>query len=270
MALVRAKYPVAPPATQRESTLLDVAHGESGGFELQDGNGLYDSYHCMLFGSAADFCAPNNKTLDDQSPLWVDGIRFAAYGGVTCKAVGLDQARIQAEVDRVFSLGESNAVEQALMVQRFRADTEVPSRWAAATDLTPAGGAVSPKVGLAVLEDHAATLYVGQPVIHVSVDIGSLLLADVAVKEGGIVMSKLGSKIAVGAGYSTINTSPAGVAAPAGEKWVYASGEVTYIASEKISHLAFEQSNNDVVVLAERAYIAAVECFTAAVRVKVE
>jgi hypothetical protein len=270
MALTRAAYPVAPPAMQRESTLLDVAHGESGSFDLHDGNGLYDSFHCMQFGQAADFCAPNVKDLDEQAPMWVDGIRFAAYGGVGCKAVGLDMKRMESEVARVFALGESAAVEQALMVQRFRDDTSPDNRWDPAVDLTPAGGAVSPKAGLAYLEDYAATVYVGTPVIHVPIAIGSLLLADVAEMQAGIVRSKLGSKIAVGAGYSMTNTSPAGVAAPAGEKWVYASGEVTYMNSEAIRHLAFEQTNNEVVVLAERAYIAAVECFTAAIRVKVE
>jgi hypothetical protein len=266
------EYPIAPTATKRRGTLLDAAT-LSDRFTRLDGVALFDSYNCLTFDARADYCAPNSKDLD-QGAGWIDGFRFAAYGGVTCRTIGLDQSRMESEIARAFATGESTAVEMAMMEIGFRASAgtaEVPGTWSAPTDITPAGGAVAPAVGFALLEEYAAGVYVGAPTIHSPISIASIILATDGLNlDGDVLRTGLGSKVAAGAGYGKVNTSPAGVAAAAGVRWVYATGEVLVARSEEISVVSVDTTNNDVVALAERGYVVAYDCFAAAIQVKVE
>lgn len=195
-----------------------------------------------------------------------DAFSFAAYAGQVCKGIGYDEGSL-AEVQATFEANESVAVERALMQQRFVQNGVI---WAAPVDLTPAGGAVQPEVGLAILEGHASWNYAGSPTIHAPRSIGSLILARAAVeRQGNVFLSKQGSKVASGGGYENPNQSPAGVAAPAGEKWMYASGEVSVYRGPVEAHNQMNRDTNEVFSLVERQYTVAVDCYTAAVRVKV-
>jgi hypothetical protein len=193
-------------------------------------------------------------------PAWIDGITFAVYGGVTCKGPGVwgnEDALKQA-----FLIGESVGVERALMQQRFTNP--------AATDVTPSGGAVDPTVGLALLEMAAACTYAGLPTIHSPRGITTLLSRNGAVtRAGNLITSVNGSKIASGGGYGCPNNGPSGAAPAAGEMWMYASGEVVVARGDLVVQQAMDQSTNDILTLVERLYVAAVDCFVAAVRVKV-
>lgn len=258
-------YPVAPAITSFTSSLLDVA-AVTDNFAWLDGADLFDSYNCMKFQATANFCAPSVKTFSNVAG-WQQGFRFAAYGGVKCSTVGLDMARQESEVRRVFEAGESTAVERAMMATRFKANGTL---WGAPVDITPAGGAVKPAVGVALLEGFGGDNYVGMPTIHMPRTIGSLLMGvQGAAFDGTVLQTKLGSKIAVGVGYDFPNNGPTGAAAPTGEKWIYATGEVVIGRSDVIVQQVVDPQNNDVYVLAERGYIAAVDCFAAAVRVQV-
>jgi hypothetical protein len=266
MTVQVARYPVAPAVDGLKGTLLDAANVGTE-WEWLNGDDLFESYNCLTFGAAANFCAPNSKTFP-QAPNWVDGAQFAAYGGLSCRALGIDLDRARSEVERVFGEGEARAVERGLMEKRFRADPG--ARWGAPTDLTPAGGAVSPAVGIALLESYAATNYVGVPTLHMPRAIASLRGQVSALEwDGPVLRTFLGSKVAAGGGYDLVNYGPAGAAAPAGEKWVYGTGEVVVARSAVEVREAIDQENNDVYVLAERGYIVAVDCFAAAVRVTV-
>lgn len=216
---------------------------------------------------------PTVKTFNELGG-YQDGLRFVVYGGIKCRSVGFDEAEAVSEVRRVFEAKESVGVARELAAQRFIASA---SNWAAPTDVTPAAGAVSPKVGLALLEQAAGATYAGTPTIHVPRSVGALLWESVPLNErGGIYYSPQGSKIASDAGYGIANKSPAGVAAPAGEAWLYATGEVSIVRGElQGPHFALSQGqsgidDNEVRVLVERPYVAWVDCFAAAVRVKVE
>lgn len=268
--MVTATYPVAPEVTPREGTLLDTATVIEG-IGWLDGADLWQSFGGMKFGQSALFCAPNTKDLDNNEADWVSGFRMAAYGGVTCKAVGMVMAEQEASIREVFERGESTAVERALMDVRFRAAAgENAGRWDTPTDITPAGGAVKPGVGVALLEGFFSSVYTGAPTIHMPVVIASLLLGvDGATLDGGVIRSKLGSKIVAGAGYDYPNNSPAGAAAPTGERWVYASGAVVVGRGPTEVRQTFEQTNNDVIVLGERAYVVAVDGPVVALRVTV-
>ena len=267
--MVTATYPVAPEVTPLKGTLLDVATVRDG-IAWMDGNDLWASSAAMQFGAAPVFCGVNAKDLDNNEVDWVSGIQFGAYGGFTCKPIGTDLAEMESVVREGFLRGESTAVERALMTQRFIADPETPDRWAAPVDITPAGGAVKPALGVALLEGFYPTVYTGSPVIHMPRAIASLLLGvDGVSMNGDVIETKLGSKVAAGAGYDYPNVGPTGVNAPDGEKWLYATGAVYLGRGDMTVQAGFDQSTNDAVILGERAYIAAVDGPVVAVRVQV-
>lgn len=195
-----------------------------------------------------------------------DGIMFAGYAGHVCKSVGYEEDSLD-ELKRVYQANESQAIERALMQQRFVVNGTV---WAAATDLTPAGGAVTAVQGLALLEGHASWNYAGVPTIHAPRSVGSLLTQGGSVlRNGDALYSVLGAKVAAGAGYEQPNTGPTGSAPAAGEKWMYASGEVVIAMSDIVAQNTMNRDTNERFSLVERMYVAAVDCYTAAVRVKV-
>jgi len=208
---------------------------------------------------------PANKTFE--APGWQDGFRFAVYGGIKCKGPGFDMAEAETKTRAAFEAMESVGVERALMNTRFVDG----AAWDPATDLTPAGGAVSAAIGLAMLEGDAACRYAGTPIIHAPRAVASLLTGfqGSVVREGNRLETKLGSLVAAGGGYACPNSSPLGAAPAAGEAWMYASGAVSVARGELLIKSDIDRDQNDVYVLAERAYVAAVDCYTAAVRVKV-
>src|ERR1044072_7022859 len=272
--VTKVEYPVAPTVTPLRGTLLDVATLVPQ-FAWLDGNGLFDSYNCMTFRESTDFCAPSSKDLD-QTAIWQDGFRFAVYGGLTCKRIGLDPARMKSEAQRVFEQGEAVAVEQALMAQRFVENIETApdpdvTHWLPPEDIAPSGGAASPAVGVALLEGYAASAYVGVPTLHLPRTVASLMLSTQGLAfSGNALTTPLGSKGAAGGGYDVANPAPDGVAADEGTYWLYATGEVIVSRADLTVADAFDTTENDVYVLVERPYMAAVDCFTAAVQVTLE
>jgi hypothetical protein len=196
-------------------------------------------------------------------PGWMDGVRFAVYGGAKCKPVGSELGHSLSEVERAFLANESVGVERALMTQRLVGGGTFP----ATTDLTPGATSLTPAEGLALLENYAAGMYAGVPTIHVSRGVGSLLFTQQAIERNGAqFFTKQGSKVASGGGYGNTNLGPGGTPAAAGTSWMYATGEVVIARGDMISAASLDQATNEPVVLAERAYVAAVDCFVAAVK----
>lgn len=201
-----------------------------------------------------------------EGPLWQDGIRFAVYGGLLCKSPGWDPAEGEKQLLSNFLVAESVGVERALMQTRFTG----LAGGSIATDLTPAGGAVDPTVGMAILEGHASCNYGGVPTIHAPRSIGLLLFRNGgAVRVGNRFYSAQGANLASGAGYECPNNSPANTAPPADERWMYASGGVVLARSKVTVVSQIDRVTNDAMVLVERLYVAAVDCYVSAVRVKV-
>jgi hypothetical protein len=107
-----------------------------------------------------------------EKPNWIDGFRFAVYGGITCKGPGFDMSEAETKTVAAFLASESVGVERAMMKTRFVVNG---TSWPAPTDLTPAGGAVTPAQGLAMLEGDASCKYAGAPIIHMARGVASLL-----------------------------------------------------------------------------------------------
>lgn len=268
-------YPVAPPTTPLRGTLLDAAtvRPEPGYRMIADTDELWNSYNCLRFdASTGAWCNAQDPAKSFDIGQWVQGFRFAVYGGVQCQMVGFDIDDARANLRRIFEQGESTGVERAIMRSAFVAGPDLGEGaiWDAPTDITPAGGAVSPVVGVALLEGFMADSYIGVPTLHMPRTIASIFAgSDRIVETGSEFMTKMGSKVAAGAGYDFPNNGPDGLAAPAGEKWLYATGEVLIVPGDIVEAEAPAMVENEYLLLAERPYMAALDCSTVAVRVTV-
>lgn len=207
-------------------------------------------------------------TKTDTAATWQDGIRFAVYGLVKCKPLGTfspnGDTNAEAELRRIFEATESVGVERAIMQQRMIVNG---TAWPAATDITPTPGTpVSPAQALALLEGHAASRYAGVPTIHAPRSIASMLSHLGAIQRvGDAFHSNMGSKVAAGGGYDSPPNGPTGAAPAAGNLWVFATGEVAVARSELLVASSMKYDSNEMYSLAEREYVATVDCYTAAV-----
>lgn len=256
MTLTQMREITAPSVTPRKGTLLDAAT-VTDDYAWMDEAGLFDSYNCLTFLASPEFCAPNDKEFDEGIP-WQSGFRFGAYGGLTCRSIGLDQARMLSEVTRVFNLGEHVAVEQAFVDRLSLTGAAIPDGvdgeplWVAPEALTP--NATTTTEALARLEAHAASSYVGLPTIHMTVSAASYLTGNGRLTwDGNVLRTALGSKVVAGAGYPLGTTT----------QDMYATGEVWLGRSEPIIRQVMAHTANDVYVLAERAYLLAIDCYAA-------
>jgi hypothetical protein len=233
----------APTIEGRKGELLDVARVLDGGAWLEP-TGLFDTFNCLRPTTVAWNCPPSGAKDFTKPPGWVDGTKFFAYLGATCKSVGYDQSEAESEISRVFDLNESFAVEQKFQSGILNGAPAVQV------------GTFPPTAALALLEQDAAEKYAGVPTIHMSRGVASLLssMNVLEVQADGSLRTKLGSKVVAGGGY--VSTA------------MWASGEVTIVRGDKHVDQVFNQSTNEVGTLAERAYIAAADCYTAYVAMK--
>lgn len=260
-----------PTVTALPSRLLDVATVvDRPHLQIGATNAMFSSLRCVTPYGVQWICdveTPDDKTFDD-TPGWQSGAPFIGALGTMCKAIGYDFSEQESLASEAFDESESKFIEASFAAARFHAETDL---WAAPTDVTPTPGtAVTPEVGLALLEGHAALNYAGVPTIHTSRTIVSLLAQDGGVDlNGSVITSELGSKFASGGGYEAL-TGPDEVAPDAGEYWMYATGEVVILRGEKFVRQEMDRSTNEVFILVERPYIGVVDCYAAAVLVKVE
>lgn len=268
----------APVVTPLRSTVLDHATVDEASthFDLVNEAGLWASFNCLDTLVPTALCPEPTEDKVFDFVGWMPGFSFAVYGGVQCNLVGLDEARQQAEVKRVFEANEGLGVERALLANRFveRDDADNTGNqahrqatWDAPVDLTSAV-TVDPKVALSVLEGYARTVYAGQPTLHLPAGAVSLLGSDKIVWEGDKAYTRLGSKVALGGGYDPDYVGWDGT-------WdFYATGEVyvekgpkvdvhTYELTGSAGSTALGLDSNTALTLAERPFRVAVDCFVA-------
>lgn len=284
-----------PTTTPIPSSVIDHATVVTNpAFGLTNNVGLWVSYNCLEMATPTPMC-PDPLMANDGSEAksfqfapWIPGYEFAVYGGVQCSLVGLDEADQKREVERVFRLNEGKAIEQALLANRFVANTaaagtvgNAPTEWDAPVELGEIPGVVA---AIGAMEGYAATIYAGVPTLHMPRAAISLAFAAGAlVERGGKYFTKAGSKVAAGGGYDADGV-------PSGEVDMYVTGEV-YV--ERAGEIDIHQyptgpgfitrqaalpgydegddenlfTDNTMLVLAEQAYRVAVDCFVAKVTV---
>lgn len=257
--IIRPNTVSAPTPEKRKSTLLDVATVVSSTNWLFDGDDLFESINCLTarFWDTDCGATQDGKTFD--GPTWIDSIKAASYMGLKCDPIGIGD--LPNMVGPVFDRIESNGVEQALMERILGVQDDAPA------NATP----VPVEVGIALLEDHAARHYAGLPTLHLTPAAASLYGVHNGALDwdGNILRTKLGSKVAVGGGYSTANQGPEADAPATGNAWLWATGEVVVLQGTIQSHNELNRTNNDNRLLVERDFIVAIDCYAAAVEVEI-
>lgn len=227
----RASIVEAPTPDPRPGELLDVAEVHEG-MAWIDHNDLFTSWNC-LEANWTDVCGTDQtpaKTFG--SPTLVDGAKFAVYLAGECKPLGED---VESNVDRVFDLRESRAVEKRFETLILGSGTPV------------AGSPVSAAHGLAMMENALGDQYAGIGTIHMSPLMATLLLHDGLLEsQGGRFYTQLGTKVVVGTGYSSTV--------------LYGTGDVQIFRGPRVLVPGPDTTNNVQRVLAERAYIVVGDC----------
>jgi hypothetical protein len=266
MAPVAPRLVAAPPVTPLRYGLLDAAVV----VDNPDGHiGLgieWEPEGCDLvfrtLGACIEAASGVDKTINDGIPL-VQADAFAVYNLVRCRPVGVDAAALKERAADGLRLGEGRGVEQAFEEAYF----------ADAVDLTPSGSPVDMVDGLAILEGYAASVYGGNPTIHIPRGIGTALFSRLAILRGSRTLETgQGSLVASGGGY-TGEVGPSAVDADAA--WIFASGTVLAQrnpvqwnpAMAAVMASSEGEVTNDIYVLAERTYAVGYECFLVGVQV---
>lgn len=263
MAVIPAFQAVTPEVAPRRFGLLSV-------IDFTDSNDArflagvdFESKGCVLpVGFAAALCeAQTPKTITDDDAPWSKGFAFTSYILRECRAVG-QWEEFQKRAGALYAAAEQNGIEQALWAYLTAVDTDV-------TDVTPTGGAVTPEIGVALLEGWAGKNYSGDPVIHAPRAVGSTLgTKGVMERHGNKMETTLGATVVSGGGYSKVGPNLA--AEVAGESWLFATGQVVGWRGQMIAKGPFmvqSPRDNTAQALAERPYALAVDCGIAAVRV---
>lgn len=197
---------------------------------------------------------------------FIQGCPFHLYAALDCKTTTLEA--MGAEVRTVFELGEQRAIETEVWnrVLATGATTVLNATSLPADAFTVTGG-------IAALESHMASLYGGRATLHSDRGVAAYAAQNYEIQPGGrIKETVLGSAWAFYGG--SPNTSPAGVAAPSGYAWMYATSQlvirrfpVDVLPDETNQRIRYNPLTNEPYVLAERTYVPSVECVRAAVLV---
>lgn len=229
--IIRGPLVDAPTPAPRRGGLLDVADVREG-MAWMDGNDMFTSWNCVE-AYRTEVCATDQTPAKvPQGPTVVDGVDFAVYLAGRCKPIGFD---IASDVDRVFDLRESRAVEKEFETRVLGSGTLVT------------GTPVSVAHALAMMENALGDMYAGVGTIHISPLVATLLLGDALIEEvNGQFFTKLGTKVVVGTGY--LSTA------------MYGTGDVVVYRSTKVNLEAPGTDTNTVNVLVERAYVVVADC----------
>lgn len=189
---------------------------------------------------------------------------FAVYKGVQCVDMHEDDS---GWAERGLELTEHIAVEQRVMEELLLG----------ATDITPTPGtAISVRHGIALLEGIAAANYGGVPILHMARSTTTIGFSEHVLDHDAdfTVTTMQGALVANGGGYEG-NLSPAGVAAPAGQAWIYVTGAVTVVRTPVVTNRVIPGIDtgghlNLQMALAERLVSVSSECIKYAVLVELE
>ncbi|RJL19341.1 hypothetical protein D5H75_40470 [Bailinhaonella thermotolerans] len=255
-----------PPLTQLPYGLFSAASVEA----AAPGRWLlgveYDTDGCTQAGVIGGWCPedPGDHTMTVPPGVTyptADG--FVVYAGVACKLPGMVEDAGTRAADRL-TLGEQTAVERHVWTTQLAVPAAV-----LATGSETAVGLVD---AVAALERDLGEMFGAVGTLHVPRWlVPHLAAADQIVRDdrAGRLTTVLGTPIAAGAGYP--GTSPSGTAPGAGAAWMYATGPVVVRRGPVVTPAtertgAFDPSNNEVTVRAQRDYVVTTDCVLLAVQ----
>lgn len=287
MAVAPPIYVQAPALTPSRYGLLDAADlvVES---DVHFLNGVeFETAPCGPAKLAASECFsppadpggndPRLRTLDEGRPLVASG-PIVVYHGFSCKAGAMPPAEYLNLARAALAGGESTAVERA--VWTGTSDAGDTSRMllgpmalmGASTDVLTSG-AVSLLAGIGLLEEYLSDNYGGVGVLHAPRKVSPYAAAAEQIRwESSKPVTTVGTKWSFGA-YP--NTSVGGGELGPNDAWIVATGRVMVRRSEVKGRPtqfaeALDSTTNEVFSIAERTYVAAWECVTAAAQVSLE
>lgn len=208
---------------------------------------------CVMPGFAPGLCSPDIAALvaDGAEKEFggidsVSGERFGLYAGIECYLDQVDDYKQRAS--DTLTRGQSYGVEKAAHFTIFEG----------AESLSTA--AVAPVIGLARLEQFAATHYTGRPTIHLTPWAATVLAHLGAIERyDGELVTKIGSQVIVGSGYDQADDVTTSEMFATGRVHLFHGGITTLTAP------AVEVNRQR--ALAERVYSLTAECFAASVTI---
>lgn len=251
--------------------------------DLPEGHWMDGTFHeqesCDDLLVVSQFCEPHTKTDSAAGPAFPESDTFVVVAGYECATAGDTLAVAHDRAEERLAQGEERSVERTFWTGKDGTPAANTVRTNLnqnpdAVDLTPGGVATSITNGLALLESWAGENMACRPVLHVNRGVAVYLDKHDHIRPDGDVMfvRSTGSRVVVGGGY--LVTGPNGVAAPAGEGWLYITGAVKILRSPVFftpprddQAAAVDLQINDVAVFAERFYSVSLGCGLAAVRV---
>lgn len=234
----------------------------------------YEPQSCNTSRCYPDQCdqPAAQKTLDDGVPL-VTATPFTIYDGYLCRLPGRSMEReIFDRARNALLLGEQRAVEESFWTGSCgnRPRLADPSAVVLnAVNPPTAGDALKMPAAIAALEEYAGRNYSGQAVIHGPRGAIALMAAHHQLVRDATRLTTWAGTYVAGYGGSP-NTGPDGTPAPAGTVWLYVTSGVSLwrgpvIITPDTLGGALNRSTNEVEVVAERQYVAGIECILAAV-----
>lgn len=229
-----ARFGLLSAATVIEHT--DVDEHWTAGF-------VQETEACNFHSTLRDMCDPelidNVFELSD-APRSFEATPFSINAIDRCSTFGYKTIDRRDRVMRQLELVTPKAVERELWDGGFSQMTSNANRWLAdpaATDVTfTSGTPVSPKVGLALLEDALGDCAAGiAGVIHMTRAAASVLSGQwrQVPQDPTVQETMLGTRVAAGVGYS--GRGPAGTALTSnGVQWMFATGPVTVHLGPKL------------------------------------
>ena len=254
--IVPAPLITAPEPLRRRYGLFDAAagpldlpdHGEGGGVRyvpVSCGDSVAYGVQCYN----ADNPAPD-KPLDGDNAEINTGV-FLAVSTLNCGAVGYTSAELEAKVRRRLETSEMPTVEGAFWTGLdFEGNSLGILNLNAEAENVPAGydpGLITDVIG--ALERYAYTTqgYGYQAYIHAPVEVAAFSHeSGLVLKDGNRLVTPMGSIWSFGA-------------YPPGS--IIITGQTTVWRGDVVVTQSFETTTNDVLLVAERAYSVAFECF---------
>lgn len=253
MTITQTGVPVLVPARTPIGGILQAATVIEG-VGLIAPEGMIESYNCMgIEVNEVDCDMFTGQTKRFDSPTFTDAAMFVIQSGMTCKPFGFDGN--SPELRRAFEAKENEAVSIGL--HDFVFDS--------ATDVTPGAGSVSPATALGILEGVGLTEYSGDPIIHLGPGTLSQLTHNGAItRVGDHFETVLGTTVVPNLGSETKTAGKLDA-----DQWAYVTGAIVLARGPVVHEVQMDRSTNDISVLFERLYEAAVDCLVAKVKVKV-
>lgn len=175
----------------------------------------------------------------------------AIYLEVECSTVSLEGLKERAVVS--LEAGSSRAVESLLVAGNGAGVGGNTNPYLGDTGLHLIAGTVSPREGLAMLEDYISTAYGGRGLIHASPGTVDLLSSILEEDDTGTIYTQAGTPVIPGQGYAGAEAN--GHAAGARQQFLFASSPVEVrITDISVTDLvsSLDRSDNSVRFIAER------------------